>query len=136
MQPHRSLRRTSRRGVAATEFAVCLPVMVLLLLGVIECCSMIFLKQSLAAAAYEGAHTAVAPDATAAQAISIAEQILSDRRITGGVARVVPGDLQGLPDGEFFEVRVTAPTDANAVMPLNFFGGQTLSASAVFMKEF
>ncbi len=47
------LQQRRRRGVAATEFAVCLPIIVLLVLGTIEACSLIFLKQTLAIA--EGA---------------------------------------------------------------------------------
>ncbi len=56
--------RPRRQGVAAAEFAVCLPMLVLALLGMLDCCSMIFLKQSLAVAAYEGAHTALQVAAT------------------------------------------------------------------------
>ena len=52
----------SRSGVAAVEFAVCLPVLVVLILGSIECCSMIFLRQSLAIVAYEGLRVAVKPE--------------------------------------------------------------------------
>lgn len=126
---------TRRRGVAATEFAVCLPVMILLLLGTIECCSMIFLKQSLAVAAYEAGHTALKPDATDAEARASADRVLTDRRIRSATVQLVPGSLGAVAEGDFFEVRVTAPTDANRVLPLSFFGGRTLSASAVFMKE-
>ncbi len=70
----------ARRGVAAAEFAVCLPVMVLLVLGMVETCSMVFLKQSLAVAAYEGAHTAVKPGATSADVRAVCDNILRDRR--------------------------------------------------------
>lgn len=124
-----------RRGVAATEFAVCLPVMILLLLGTIECCSMIFLKQSLAVAAYEGGHTALLPDATSAEVQAAGAAVLADRRVNSATIQLVPGALSSVAEGDFFEVRVSAPTDANRILPLSFFGGQTLSASAVFMKE-
>ncbi|MEM9660354.1 MAG: TadE/TadG family type IV pilus assembly protein, partial [Planctomycetota bacterium] len=40
-------RRSTRCGLAVTELAVCLPVVVLLVLAMIEACTMIFLKQSL-----------------------------------------------------------------------------------------
>ena len=46
---------------------MCLPIIVLLVIGTIEACSMVFLKQSLAIAAYEGARTAIIPGATKAQ---------------------------------------------------------------------
>ena len=41
------------------EFAVCLPMLMVLMLGSIEATSAIFLKQSLVAAAYEGVREAV-----------------------------------------------------------------------------
>ncbi len=53
--------RRPRDGVAATELAVCMPVIVLVVLATIESCAMIFLQQSLSIAAYEGARVALAP---------------------------------------------------------------------------
>jgi len=128
-------KRTNRRGVAAAEFAVCLPVLILLLLGMIEACSMVFLKQSLAVTAYEGAHTAVMPGATAAEVRTTCEGILADRRVQGGTIELLPANLQALPEGQYFEVRISAPTDRNAILPGRFFTGRTLTSSAVMMKE-
>ncbi|MEM6799664.1 MAG: TadE/TadG family type IV pilus assembly protein [Planctomycetota bacterium] len=133
-QPSTASRR-NRRGVAATEFAVCLPVLVLLLLGMIETCSMVFLKQSLACAAYEGAHTALMPDATAADVRRVCEEILADRRVQGATIDVSPSNLNSMPDGDYLEVTITAPSDRNGVIPGRFFRGQTLSSTAVMMKE-
>ena len=56
--------RRNRRGVAAAELAVCLPVIVMLVMATIEACSALFLKQSLTAAAYEGVRTALEESAT------------------------------------------------------------------------
>jgi len=53
------LNRGSRRAVAASELAVCLPILVLLVLAMIESCTMIFLKQSLTVSAYEGIRKAI-----------------------------------------------------------------------------
>lgn|GEM_PF-2733391 len=48
-----------RSGLAATEFAVCLPILLAIVIGTIEACSMVYLKQSLSVAAYEGARAAL-----------------------------------------------------------------------------
>jgi Flp pilus assembly protein TadG len=45
--PNTTTTRQTRRGVAATEFAVCLALIMILLLGTLEASTMIFLKQSL-----------------------------------------------------------------------------------------
>ncbi|MGI9456232.1 MAG: TadE/TadG family type IV pilus assembly protein [Aeoliella sp.] len=128
-------QQPNRRGVAATEFAVCLPVIVLLVLGMIETCSMIFVKQSLAVAAYEGAHTAVKDQATAAEVRATCNSILADRRVNAATVSVLPNDLPGTPPGDFMTVRISAPSDQNGLLPLRFFRGKTLEASAVIMKE-
>lgn len=96
---------------------------------------MIFLKQSLAVAAYEGSHRAIAPQATAAEVTAACTQILTDRNINGATITLIPSDLSAIAPGEYLEVRITASSDANAIVPLNFFSGQVLQSSAVVMKE-
>ncbi|MEM1303328.1 MAG: TadE family protein [Planctomycetota bacterium] len=135
MRQQSATTRSTRRGVAATEFAVCLPVMILLLLGMIETCSAIFLKQSLAVAAYEGAHTAVVPGATAADVRRVAEGVLADRRVQGGSVDVLPSGLDAIAPGQPIEVRVSAPSDGNTLISGRFFRGRTLTSTAVFVKE-
>lgn len=136
MKRHPLSRRCRRRAVAATEFAVCLPVLILLVLGSLECCSMIFLKQSLSVAAYEAAHTSLQADATSADGQATAMAILADRSVRGGQVTVADGDLGAVAEGDYFTVVVSAPTDQNRVVPLNFFAGRRLTAVATFMKEF
>ena len=53
--PCNSRGRRSVSGVAAVEFAVCLPLLVTLTIGTIEACNIIQLKHDLTIAAYEGA---------------------------------------------------------------------------------
>jgi Flp pilus assembly protein TadG len=122
--------------VAASELAVCLPVLVLLVLAMIECCTMIFLKQSLTVAAYEGIRTAIEPNATAVSVQTACESVLTDRRVQGGTVTINPGDFQNLARGQYIELTVTAPANENSVIPGSFFRGRTLSASASMMKEF
>lgn len=128
-------KRTKRRGVAAAEFAVCLPVIVLLVLGMIETCSMVFLKQSLAVAAYEGAHMAVKPGATSADVRTTCQSILADRQVNGATIQISPGSVASIPAGDYMTIRITAPSDRNAVLPLRFFRGANVDSAAVVMKE-
>ena len=125
-----------RRAVAASELAVCLPVLVLLVLAMIESCTMIFLKQSLTVAAYEGIRTAVEPNATEATVRTACESVLTDRRVRGGTITVTPANFQNLARGQYIRLTVTAPANDNSVIPGSFFRGRNLSASASMMKEF
>ena len=51
-----------RGGAAVVELAVVLPVFVVILLGTIETCKMIFIQQSLEIAAYEAVRVAIVPE--------------------------------------------------------------------------
>jgi len=52
----KGMMQQNKRGAAVVEFAILLPVFVLILFGSIEACSMIFLQQSLEMAAYRHGH--------------------------------------------------------------------------------
>ena len=108
---------------------------VLLVLAMIESCTMVFLKQSVSIAAYEGVRTALLEDAGATDVRRTSQQILTDRRVRGGTVTINPVNFQALSVGEFIEVTVSAPADLNSVIPGNFFRGKTLSARVSMMKE-
>lgn len=131
----RTKRKRSRLGVAATELAVCLPIIVLLVIATVEACSMVFLKQSLAIAAYEGARTAIVPNATEAMVRTAAMQILTDRRIKGGTVTVKPTNVAALVPGDYVDVTVTAPCGSNTIVPNTFYRGRSISAGASMMIE-
>jgi Flp pilus assembly protein TadG len=127
--------RLSRHGTAATELAVCLPIVVLLVVATIEACSLIFLKQSLSVAAYEGVRTAIRPGATASDVESTCQQILSDRHVAGANITVNPSNIATIAPGQFVNVTVSAPCTGNSVVPLEFYRGRTLAATASMMIE-
>lgn len=130
------LQQRRRRGVAATEFAVCLPIIVLLVLGTIEACSMIFLKQTLAIAAYEGVRTAIIPGKTKADVEAACNQILKERGVDGGTVTVTPTNFDALDPGQYVDVTVSAPCNANSIVRNKFYKGKTLTANASMMIEF
>ena len=126
----------SRRAVAATELAVCLPILVLLVLAMIESCTMIFLKQSLSVAAYEGIRAAIEPDATAGSVQTACNAVLEDRRVSDATIKITPTNFTNIPRGQYITVSVSAPAGKNSVIPGSFFTGRTLGGSATMMKEF
>ncbi len=72
-----------RRGVAATELAVCLPPLLLLVIASIEFANMIFLNHSLSIAAYEAARHAAPKQAANTEVTDCVSEILSNRGVTG-----------------------------------------------------
>lgn len=151
MRRYLSRSKRKRSGAAAVELAVSLPVLVLLLLGTIESCTMIFLQQSLEIAAYEAARVAILPKVQTSDVEATVNQILAARRVNG--ARVTMSLLQSsgqagnwvtvnqpnfqeAPYGTFIKIDVAAPCSSNAVFNLQFYGNRELTGSAAFMKEF
>jgi len=96
---------------------------------------MIFLKQSLTVAAYEGVRTALKDRAVAADVRQTCEEILVDRQVQDGTITIAPGAFELLPPGEYISITVSAPADSNSIIPGSFFNGKTLSATATMMKE-
>ncbi|MBL9165071.1 MAG: pilus assembly protein [Planctomycetaceae bacterium] len=135
-RPSHPDRRGSRRAVAASEMAVCLPILVLLVLAMIESCTMIFVKQSLTVASYEGIRKAIEPSATTAQVEAACNAVLADRRVKGATITITPTNFQAAARGTYITVSVSAPAAKNSVIPGSFFAGRTLSGSATMMKEF
>ncbi len=135
LRPKSTNRSRRRRGVAAAELGVCLPIIVLLLLASIEACSMIFLKQSLTVASYEGVRVALSAGATASSVQTACQQILTDRRVTGATISVKPSDIAALNPGDFVDVTITAPCASNSVLPMKFYSGKSMSSTASMMIE-
>jgi len=125
-----------RRGVAAAELAVCLPIVVLLVLATIEACTMVFLKQSLTVASYEGVRTALVKGATAQDVQTACKQILTDRKVGGAIVTVSPANLPALNPGDLVDVTVTAPCGPNSAIPIMFYQGKSLTTTASMMIEF
>lgn len=128
--------RASRKGVAAAELAVCLPVIVLIVLATIEACTMVFLKQSLSIAAYEGSRAALAQNASSTVVERVAQEVLTQRRVNGGTVTISPANLSSIQPGQYLTVTVTAPAARNNAIPLRFYRGRALTGSATMMKEF
>lgn len=136
MTPTRLQCDRGRRGLAAVEFAVCLPVLVLAVFASIEACTMVFLKESLTVAAYEGSRVALKPGTTEAAVTARCQQVLTERNVAGGTVEIIPGVISAITVGNPLEIRVSAPCEANAIMPVWFYGNSTMSGSSIVMKEY
>ncbi|QDS92009.1 TadE-like protein [Roseimaritima multifibrata] len=134
--PRRSRSTASvRRGAAAVEFAVCLPVLVLLVFGAIEGASFIFLKQSLNVAAYEGCREAIRNSAATAEATSRADAILVARNVNDATVRFIPADVTTVSRGEKIILEITAPTRTNSPLAGQFINNRDLVSRVVMVKE-
>ncbi len=127
-------KSSSRKGAAVAELAICLPAILLLVLGAIECTSMIFLRQTLAITAYEGVRIGIKNDTTTADVNNRCNQLFTERDVEGGTVTTDPVNTEAAGRGEPVTVIVRAPADANSILPLQFFSGE-LQATAIMIKE-
>jgi len=131
----RTRRSRIRKGVAAVELGLCLPIIVLFCLGSLEACTMIYLKQTLSVAAYEGMRAGLQTAATDANVAAASNAILTSRNVQGGTVTVGPGPVEDQPIQTWVTVTVQAPAATNSVIS-SFYSSQIISASATMMKEY
>jgi hypothetical protein len=124
-----------RRGAAAAEMAICLPLMVMLVLGSIETCSMIYLRHSLTIASYEAARVAIDFDGTNTAVLERCQEILDAREVADADIDIEPADVEMVERGLPISITVSAPSDSNNILPPWFYGGKTLSHRMTMVKE-
>ena len=94
MRAEQRFWRTSRRRATATvEFALCLPILFMLMFAIIEFSRLMQIQQAVRQAALEGARNGLTLDATVATAQARASFILSNAHLTGATPTVTPNPL-------------------------------------------
>ena len=129
-------RRSSRLAVVTVEFAIVLPVLIALVVGIVESCNLIYVKQSLTVSAYEGARAAIVKGMTQTDIEARSNQLLADRKIKNTAILISPNPPSAAAYGSYITVRVQATYGTNAIIPGWFFGGVTLQSSVKMMKEY
>jgi len=127
--------RKNRRGAAVVEFAMVVPVFVLLVFGMIEFGRAVMVKQVLVNATREGARQAVLDGSTMADVQARIDEYLSASSINGATTTVTPAP-QAAGFGEPVAVTISVPFEDVSwlTMPL-YLGGTTLTASSVMRRE-
>lgn len=131
--PHSHEQRT---GTATVEFAVCLPVLILLTFATIQATQMMYLKQTLTVAAYEGIRKAVHYRTSAGEVNAACTRILADRGVQGAAINITPNNYVDADPESWITVTVTAPCNLNSPLRGWFYSDRSLTSSATFMKEF
>jgi Flp pilus assembly protein TadG len=126
---------SDRAGTACVETAVCLPVLVILVLGAVEVTNKIFLKQTMAIAAYESCRAAIHSEATMSDAIAAGEAILNSRGVKSFRINFQPADVSTAKRGDTIRVTVTAPSKSNSIIPTNISENTVIASSVVMLKE-
>lgn len=131
-------RHVDRRGVAAVEVAVLLPVFLLLTIGSIEATNATYLKRDVTMAAYVAATDLEDHQGTVATATAKAQEVLAARSISTYTIKVTntSGVEQSQVDkGQTFQVRVEAPFAGNTLNITKAFNTAKLSATVTMVRS-
>ncbi len=135
MQKSIRQKAAQRKGAALVEFAVCIPVIMILILGSIEATSAIFLKQSLTTAAYEGIRESIRRGATTTDATNKATNILNQRRVRDFDITFNPPDVESLDRGTIITIEINAPIGNNSPFIGKVIPDRELTVRTVMVKE-
>jgi len=123
-----------RLGLAVTEMAVGLPVLLLVGMGTMEMCTMIRLRQKLKMVAYEGARVGILPEAGADNVNWQCDTLCIDQGLQNTNVAMTPADPTTLESGDWFTVQVDAPFSNNSLTGAWMVSSFDLSESVTLQK--
>ncbi|MEX2119110.1 MAG: TadE/TadG family type IV pilus assembly protein [Pirellulales bacterium] len=130
------LCRRYRRGAAAVEFAVVVPVFFLFVFGSLEFGRLLMVQAVITNAAREGARKGVLDGSTTEGVTAAVNDYLTQSSVSGATVTVTPSPPSSAGYGEPVTVSVTIPFDQVSWLPSPMFlGGRTMAASTVMRRE-
>ena len=97
---------------------------------------MIYLKQTLTIAAYEGGRASLKPGADTASVNAACSQILTARKVASPTVTITPSDFESQPQQTWVTIQVSAKGASNSVIAGWFYDTLTVDGQATMMKEF
>lgn len=131
-----TMSQRNRRGAAAVEFALVVPLFVLLIFGMIEIGRGIMVNQILTNAAREGAREAILEGSTSDRVETVVHDYLTGTGISGGTVTVSPSPTSADARSPV-TVSVSVPVSNVAWMASSTFfaHGSEFSATSTMLKE-
>ena len=116
-----------------------LPALIVLTLGTLDLCSLMFLKETVVLAAYEGAREGVNRGQTDADCVARVVELLDERGVAhsgSGAVDITGASFDSAETLEHVTVTVTVPAAGNLLIPSAMFDSMDVSASVTMRKEF
>ena len=132
---NRRNRRRKRRGAAAVELSVCLPLFVIVIAGSMETCNLIHLRESMCVASYEAARIAVKDGNDTVTAMAKGQEILEERGFEDIEITFDPANLTAADPGTLVTVKLSAPTHSQTMLPKSLLGEHEFAVETVLVKE-
>lgn len=125
----------NRRGVSAVEFAIVLPVIVLLFLGAMEVGRVVMVQHALQEAAHAGCRVYMSGESTADDARKVIDSSLKEAGINGYNIDFSPAKDEVTDFLEPMTVSVTVPYSSVAWTSSRFMGNRNMTASATMPSD-
>jgi Flp pilus assembly protein TadG len=122
-----------RRGAALVEFALCVPVLFMVLFVIVEFARVLQIQQSCRQAAFEGARAGVAIDAAATDAQTAAQNIMTAVGIKSPTITVSPNPLSYT--SPTIAVTVSASPSTYGWFTRYFSGSSNISCTITLNRE-
>jgi Flp pilus assembly protein TadG len=133
----RSKKSPSRRGAALIEFALVLPVLLLLIAGIIEFGRTVMVQQILTNASREGARKAALPGTTNSDVEAVVTNYMQAANVASADSVTVTPSASAAAAGDAVKVTVTIKFSKVGWLPMSWFvGDPLLNASTTMRKEF
>jgi Flp pilus assembly protein TadG len=136
------VKQLDRRGATSVEFALCLPIVVLVFFGIIDFCRFFFCQYANDQAAYEACRIAIVPGAQIAAVQTRATTYLNNCGISGATVTVEPRDnanvVQTAINRQTKSVAVTVsfPFSNAAWVTPQFFVNRTVTSTCTLNHEY
>ena len=124
---------TCRRGVAIVEFAIALPIVLLIFVGMIEISRILLLQHTADTAAYEGARSGMVPGATSDEASKAAQLLLAAAGLKSSSITVTPTLI--IENTPLITVRVEIPIAPNAWISPKWFADSFVASEITLFCE-
>lgn len=122
-----------RRGVASTEMAICLPVLLTFLFGCYETSRAYMMQHAAESAAYEAARAGIIPNANPHTCRQIAENVLRSVGVSNFSLTITPTPIQ--QQSPTIAVTIEVPLRNNTAFGPLFFREVTLRGQCVMQRE-
>ncbi len=130
------VRRANRRGTAAVEFAIVVPIFIAFVFGIFEFGRLVMVQQLITTASREGARLAITENAAASGVQSAVDAYLTNASVSSATVTVTPSTLASAQPGDTITVAVQIPFEEVSWLPSPMFiTNTTLTASSAMRRE-
>ena len=129
------LPKKQRQGAAIVEFAVCMPLLVVVFLASIEITNGIYLRQAGTTAGYEAARLISKQGGTEVAAKARAAEVLEAHSIVDAVVLVSPSVNENTERGTPVTVSVQIPADNNTSGFVSFLRSRLIETNTTMVRQ-